>query len=690
MKLIGVDVGGTFTDVVLTDTDTQQTHIHKVPTTPHDPSEGVLQGIVDICTAHGIDRRHIDHVLHGTTIATNAVLEQNGAVAGMVTSAGYRDIVHIGRHQRPQHYSIQQEVPWQDRILVKRRYRKTVSERRIPPSGAVLTPLDENEVRQAARELQAAGVDAVAVCFLFSYIDPSHEVRAAEIIREEFPQAFVTTSASVSPQFREFERFTTATMNAYIGPKVATYVNTLESELKQQGVGGDLHIMGSNGGVATANMVLEKPILTVLSGPAAGVLGGLWTGALSERNNLITFDVGGTSADIGIVRDGTYAEATARDTWIAGYPLMVTMMDIHTIGAGGGSIAYVDHGGAFKVGPRSAGAVPGPAAYRRGGTEPTVTDANVVLGRLDPDNFLGGAMQLDMASAHQVIRELAGQLGLGVDETAEGVLTILNANMANAIRSRTVQKGIDPRDFSLVAFGGAGPLHGAEVAAQLGIPEIIVPPYPGITSAVGLLTTDLKYDLIKTEFQVQGHLDFDKLNADLAGMESELHAQLAAAGIEAPQMQFVRAGDLRYVGQGYELRVNLPAGEIDANTIEQVWRAFDAVHEKEYGHVFPDNPIEIVNVRLTGIGVMPKIGPPTVAGGLHLNDAVVRTGRCLFRVGGALESFETPFYAREKLPLEQPINGPAIILQTDTTTVVPPACRCTAHADGNLIITLES
>ena len=690
MKLIGVDVGGTFTDVVLTDTSRQQTHIHKVPTTPHDPSEGVLQGIVEICTAQGIEQSQIDHVLHGTTIATNAVLEQNGAVAGMITSAGYRDIVHIGRHQRPQHYSIRQEVPWQDRVLVKRRYRKTVRERRIPPSGAVLTPLDEDEVRQVARELKAAGVEAVAVCFLFSYIDPSHEVRAAEIIREEFPQAFVTTSASVSPQFREFERFTTATMNAYIGPKVASYVNKLESELKHQGVGGDLHIMGSNGGVATASMVLEKPILTVLSGPAAGVLGGLWTGALSARHNLITFDVGGTSADIGIVRDGTYAEATARDTWIAGYPLMVTMMDIHTIGAGGGSIAYIDHGGAFKVGPRSAGAVPGPAAYRRGGTEPTVTDANVVLGRLDPDNFLGGAMRLDTASAHQVIGELAAQVGLGVDETAEGVLTILNANMANAIRSRTVQKGIDPRDFTLVAFGGAGPLHGAEVAAQLGIPEIIVPPYPGITSAVGLLTTDLKYDLIKTEFQVQGQIDFDKLNADLAGMEGELHVQLTAAGIEARHMKFVRGGDLRYVGQGYELRVNLPAGEIDANAIEQVWRAFDAVHEKEYGQVFPDNPIEIVNVRLTGIGVMPKIGPPTVTGGPRLDDAVVKTGRCLFRAGGALESFDTPFYAREKLPLEQPIDGPAIILQTDATTVVPPACRCIAHIDGNLIITLES
>ena len=690
MQLIGVDVGGTFTDVVLADTASQQTYIHKVPTTPHDPSEGVLTGIAEICETHGIDPGGLHHVLHGTTIATNAILEQNGAVAGMVTSAGYRDIVHIGRHQRPQHYSIQQEVPWQDRVLVKRRHRKTVSERRIPPLGAVLTPLDEGEVREAARELKAAGVDAVAVCFLFSYIDPSHEERAAEIIREEFPQAFVTTSASVSPQFREFERFTTATMNAYIGPKVASYVKTLEQELTQRGVGGDLHIMGSNGGVVTASMVLEKPILTVLSGPAAGVLGGLWSGALSDRRNLITFDVGGTSADIGLIREGIYAEATARDTWIAGYPLMVTMMDIHTIGAGGGSIAYVDHGGAFRVGPRSAGAIPGPAAYRRGGTEPTVTDANVVLGRLDPDNFLGGSMLLDTAAARQAISELAGQLTLEIDETAEGVLTILNSNMANAIRSRTVQKGIDPRDFSLVAFGGAGPLHGAEVAAQLGIPEIIVPPHPGITSAVGLLTTDLKYDLIKTEFQVQGQIDFDKLNTDLAGMEATLQAQLAAAGLSPDEMQFVRSGDLRYVGQGYELRVNLPPAELDASSIEQVWSAFDAVHQSEYGQLFPDNPIEIVNVRLTGIGVMPKIRQPSMQGSHRLDDALVKTGRGLFRLNGQLDSWETPFYARDKLPLEHPITGPAIILQTDTTTVVPPQCELVAHPDGNLIITLEN
>ncbi len=686
MKLIGVDVGGTFTDVVFTDTQAATTVIHKVPTTPRDPSEGVLSGIRELCELHGIHRAELDHVLHGTTIATNAVLEQDGARTGMITSDGYRDIVHIGRHQRPQHYSIQQEVPWQDRVLVKRRDRKTVAERRVPPTGDVVVPLDEAAVRVAARELKESGVEAVAVCFLFSYIDEQHEQRAAEIVCEEHPSAFVCTSARVSPQFREFERFTTATMNAFIGPKVADYIARLSANLKSAGIGGDLHVMGSNGGVATANMVTEKPILTVLSGPAAGVLGGAWSGALSTRSDLITFDVGGTSADIGIVRDGVSAEATARDTWIAGYPLMVTMMDIHTIGAGGGSIAYRDTGGAFKVGPRSAGAVPGPAAYGRGGREPTVTDANLVLGRLDEENFLGGSMGLDAQAAHGVIGGLAKQLGLNTQDTAEGILTILNANMANAIRSRTVQKGIDPREFSLVAFGGAGPLHGVEVAMQLGIPEVIIPPYPGITSAVGLLTTDLKYDAIKTEFQVQGSIDIAKLNHDLESMQAELMSQLADAGIASKGIRFVRAGDLRYIGQGYELRISLPDTVLTEPMIDQLWRDFETVHEKEYGHVFSDSAIEIVNLRMTAVGEMPKIASVrrTDTG----SAAPLRTGKCVFRASTGLQSFNTPFYLREKLPVGRTLDGPAIVLQTDTTTVIPPGCQFEELADGNLVITL--
>lgn len=687
MKLVGVDVGGTFTDIVYADTERDAAFVHKVPTTPADPALGVLDGIRELCARHGVDPASIDHVFHGTTIATNAVLEGKGARTGMITTRGYRDVIHVARHQRPQHYSIMQEMPWQNRPLVRRRHRKVVSERLTPPRGEVLVPLAEGEVRAAARELRAEGVEAIAVCFLFSYLDPRHEERARRIVLEEFPDAFVTTSASLSPQFREFERFTTASMNAFIGPRVRSYVIHLAEGLKGAGLGAELHIMASNGGVATAGMVSERPVLTLLSGPAAGVLGGAWAGALSERSRLITFDVGGTSADIGIVVDGRYSEATARDTWIAGYPVLVPMIDIHTIGAGGGSIAWIDQGGAFRVGPQSAGALPGPAAYGRGGTQPTVTDANLVLGRLDGESFLGGQMQLDVEAARRAIADLARRLGIDEFDAAEGVLTILNSNMANAIRSRTIQKGIDPRQFSLVAFGGAGPLHGAEVAALLSIPEVIVPPHPGITSAVGLLTTDLKYDSIRTEFQVQGELDVPRLDRDFRELEDGLARRFGEDGLAADQVAYARSADLRYVGQGYELRVAVPAGPLDEARIATAFEAFHRQHEAEYGHSFRQSPIEIVNIRVGGIGRMPKIGRPAVTRGHSVEEARTRRGRCVFRVAGKLEAFDTAFYQRRLLPFDTPIHGPAVILQTDSTTVVPPGWQARAESSGNLILT---
>ncbi|MEQ9811994.1 MAG: hydantoinase/oxoprolinase family protein [Azospirillaceae bacterium] len=687
MKLIGVDVGGTFTDLVYTDTDEHRTQIHKVATTPEDPSIGVITGIEELCRAHAIEPGEIDHVYHSTTIATNAVLEYRGARTGVITSQGYRDILHIGRHQRPQHYSIMQEIPWQDRPLARRRFRRTVPERLIPPLGEVLVPLDEDAVRHVARQFRDEGVESIAICFLFSYLNPAHENRARDIVQEEYPEAFVTTSATVSPQFREFERFTTAAMNAFIGPKVRYYVDQLDHRLREGGLKADLHIMRSNGGIATPEQVVDTPVLTLLSGPAAGVLGGAWAGALSDRHRLITFDVGGTSADIGVVVDGRLGEASARDTWIAGYPVMVPMIDIHTIGAGGGSIAHIDPGGAFRVGPQSAGSRPGPAAYGRGGTEPTVTDANVVLGRLDAGNFLGGAMSLDADASHAVIGELAGRLGLAKLEAAEGVITILNANMANAIRSRTVQKGIDPREFALVAFGGAGPLHGAEVAAMLAIPEVIVPPHPGITSAVGMLTTELKYDTIKTAFQVSSELDLDRMNADFAGMEAEILRQFETDGVAEGEVDFARFLDLRYVGQGYELRIPVSVGAIARATIEETLAAFHRQHEAEYGHAFPDTPIEIVNLRTIGTSPTPQIEKPVVNQGGSLEAALVKVDRTVFRGDDGLVDHETRFYRRDRLPLDQPVAGPAIILQTDSTTVVPPGWTFVADRHGNLILT---
>ena len=690
MKLIGVDIGGTFTDVVFVDTETNDIRIHKVPTTPDDPSLGMQAAVRELCEREELSPAEFGHLFHGTTIATNAVLTHSGARTGMITSEGYRDIVHIGRHQRPQHYSIRQEIPWQDRPFVRRRHRMTVPERITAPAGAVLVPLDEEAVRRAARRLRDEGVEAIAVCFLFSWIDPAHEERAAAIVREEHPECFVTTSASVSPQFREFERFTTTAMNAFIGPRVRAYMNRIGARMKEAGVSAELHVMSSNGGVATVRTVSERPVVTLLSGPAAGVLGGRWSGELSGRNRLITFDMGGTSADIGIVDKGRFAEATARDTWVAGYPVLVSMIDIHTIGAGGGSIARVDRGGGFRVGPESAGAVPGPAAYGHGGVEPTVTDANVVLGRLDRDYFLGGAMALDADAAGAAIGRLAKGLGLDEREAAAGVLAIVNANMANAISSRTVQKGVDPRDFSLVAFGGAGPLHAVEVAALIGITEVIVPAYPGITSAVGLLTTELRYDAVRTQFQVSGELDLDRLNGDLAAVEAGIASQFQADGVDRTEVDFERSGDLRYVGQGYELRVPFPPGAIGPAQADALFRRFHEQHLAEYGHVFEDSPIEIVNVRVVGVGRTPTIGAPAATGGDSLDAARVRTGRGTFRTaGGGLADTDTAFYLRDRLPIGASFPGPAVVLQRDSTTVIPPGSVALADDAGNLIITIE-
>jgi N-methylhydantoinase A len=688
MKTIGVDVGGTFTDLVYCDMDTGELAIHKVSTTPQDPSLGVLTGIRELCQSSGVSPADIDYIFHGTTTATNAVLENKGARAGMITNEGFRDILHIGRHQRVENYSIQQDLPWQSRPLVQRRYRKTVGGRLTPPTGAELVPLDEAAVIRAAQELRDEGVESVAICFLFSYLNPTHELRAQALVRQVMPEAFVTTSAYISPQFREFERFTTAALAAFIGPKVDRYIAHLESGLRAAGMTGELRIMASNGGVATAKMVTEKPTLTLLSGLAAGVLGGAWVGALIKRQRLITFDIGGTSADIGIVVDGQHAQTDARSTEIAGFPLQMPMIDVHTIGAGGGSIAYVDRGGAFRVGPQSAGAVPGPAAYGRGGLQPTVTDANLVLGRLDANDFLGGGMTLDAPAAHRVIGQLAEQLGLTLHEAAEGVLTIINANMANAIRSRTVQKGIDPRTFALVAFGGAGPLHGADVAAMLSIPEVIVPPYPGITSAMGLLTTDLQYDATRTLFQVSDQIDLPRINHYFHEMQAELSQQFDADRIAPENVSFERFGDLRYVGQGYELKVNLPSGDITAWALAAVWEDFHAAHAREYGHAFRESAIEVVNVRVTGVGAMPKITRLQAPGGGTLAQAQLRRSTCVFRADGHLQEFDTPFYQRSLLPVGEDFTGPAVILQKDSTTVVPPGSSARVDTSGSILITL--
>ena len=683
MKLAGVDVGGTFTDVIMVDTESRDVRIHKVPSTPDDLSEGLIEGLRSMDSGAA----DADFLVHGTTIATNSLLQHDGATAGMITTRGFRDVLHIARHQRPLHYSIQMEVPWQDRALIRRRHRKVVTER-LGARGEVITPLAEDEVANAARELREAGVESIVIGFLNSYRNPEHEERARSIVEEVCPDAFVTTSSSLFPQFREYERFTTAAINGYVGLKVRRYIDHLVERMGEAGMKAELRLMRSNGGAATSEFAVQYPATLLLSGPAAGVLAGAHVAGASGRTRLITFDMGGTSADIGIVTPHGVTEATARDTFVAGYPVLIPMIDVHTVGAGGGSVAYVDPGGAFRVGPRSAGARPGPACYGQGGTEPTVTDANLVLGRLRADHFLGGAMTVRAELAWQAIESLGTSLGLTALDAAAGVLTVVNHNMANAIRSRTIQKGHDPREFALVAFGGAGPLHAADVARSLGVPEVIVPMYPGITSAMGLLTTDLKYDLIQNEFMLDADADLARLNADVSRLDAEALAQLGRDRVPPDSVSLEHAADCRYVGQGYELRVPLPAGALTKESLRRFWSDFHRRHEEEYGHAFPSNPIELVNVRVVATGRLPKIPDvPPPAGG-SLAEAAAGTARVHFDVGG-LRSFETPFYERPRLPVGARVEGPAILLQTDSTAVVPPGASAEVLSTGDLLIRVE-
>jgi len=689
MKILTIDIGGTFTDVHLLDTERGESRIHKVSSTPDNPARGAIHGIQELLDRCDIAAAEVDYVLHGTTVATNAVLKQEGSRTGMVTSENYRDIIHIGRHQRPQNYSIQQDIPWQARPLVKRRFRKTVPERLSPPEGAVDVALDEEAVRRAALELGEAGVEAVAVCFLFSYLNDEHERRAKEILSECLPDIFVTTSSEVYPQFREFERFTTAAMNAFIGPEVARYVERFSEDLKELGFETDLHIMKSNGGMGTERMVKDRAVTLLFSGPAAGVLGGQWRSALYRNGNpvnAITLDMGGTSADIGIISRGELVEANVRETEIGGYPVMIPMIDIETIGAGGGSIAYLDAGGAFRVGPKSAGADPGPACYDQGGDRPTVTDAHVALGRIRPEFFLGGEMEIVPERSRDVVDEyLARPLGMDTMEASLGVLRIVNSNMANAIRSKTVQKGRDPTKFTLVAFGGAGPMHAASLARELNVERVLIPVSPGVLSSIGLSTTDIQYDFISTEFSVIEQADADAVAGRYDRLLEAARDQLRSDGFSEEEMRFELTADCRYMGQGYE--INIPVGKVRAaNALEELRRRFDGAHHLEFGHNFPGNPVEIVNERVTAYGLMPPAQAlPIPKAEVPVKDLVLRVEEVCFASGaGSPELRETRFFERGQLRTGHELEGPAIVVEKDSTIIIPPDFRAQVLEFGDI------
>jgi N-methylhydantoinase A len=696
MIRIGVDVGGTFTDIVLERGTPngalpggQQVVVHKVPSTPADQSEAVVRGVVEACAMAGVSPGEVDFVFHGTTVATNMVIERKGAEVGMITTRGFRDILHMARHKRPHNFSLQFDVPWQSKPLVKRRNRIAVSERIMPPDGRIDTKLAVDEVEAAAELFAKRKLDAVIVAFLFAFLNDEHEQRAKEIVRRVMPDAFVCASSDVVNVMREYERFSTCAMNAYIGPKVSLYLRNLEQRLRGAGVRAEVRIMQSNGGISTIENSSVRPVGLLLSGPAGGVIGGRWTGEACDTGNVITIDIGGTSADISVIEDGQLRIKNPRDTEVAGLPVLVPMIDIDAIGAGGGSIAYIDAGGAFRVGPRSAGAVPGPACYGNGGTEPTVTDAQVVLGRLDQEQFLGGDLKIDPELAYKAVEtHIAGKLGLSVVDAALGVLKIVNNNMALAINANSVAKGVDPRNFTLMGFGGAGPLHAVALAEMIHAKDVISPLHPGITAAMGLLVTELRYEFTRSVLTVLTAAtadDYVTLNAALESLQSEAAARLTADGIAPDRQRFTRIAECRYVGQGFELRAEMPGETLSAANVGLTIRNFYAAHRQVYGHAFEDQAVEVVTLRAIGTAEVDSLRLPDLAQGGRTDpaEAKVYVRDTIFDDG---KSAPTPRYLRSRLLNGDIVNGPALIVQHNSTTLLPPGYMAHVLSHGDMRI----
>lgn len=673
MARIGVDVGGTNTDLVLE--CTKGVFYHKVPTTLKNQSIGVVEGVRGICTRAGISPGEVEMIVHGTTTATNITIEHNGAECGMITTHGFRDILHIGRHKRPYNFSLHFDVPWQSQPLVKRRNRIAVRERILPPTGEIAEPLDEHAVRDACALFRRRGISAVVVGFMFSFLNDAHEARAKAIVLEEMPDAYVTMSSELARVMREYERFSTAAMNCYVGPKTAYYLRDLDARLREAGVASKLRIMQSNGGVSTVDSCARRPIRILMSGPAGGVIGGASEAEMAGTSNIITVDIGGTSADISTIPGGQLKIMNPRDTYVSGHPVLTPMIDLVTIGAGGGSVAFIDEAGAFNVGPRSAGSEPGPACYGRGGEEPTVTDAQIVLGRLDPDMALGGDLQLDAGLARRAVEEkIARPLGLSVTDAALGIIRIINNNMALAIRSNSVARGLDPREFSIMPFGGAGPLHGVALAEAVSARDVVVPVAPGITAAVGLLKTDLQYEHTEAGILILDtatDADLARINGHVEKLCGQVHEELDADGIPRDAQDLKIIAECRYQGQGFELRADVPPEPLTQHNKRIIIDSFHDAHERDYGYAYRNAEVEMITLRVIGSASVRRIEIPNVqpTDGSSIDRALVFVRPTTFDCGRTLD---TPRYDRTRLYAGDRVPGPAILVQHNATTLVPP------------------
>ena len=675
MTRAAVDIGGTFTDVVTVDDRSGKLIQAKSLTTYPDPTPGFLAAL-----AKATDRDALETVGYGTTLATNAVLTKSGARTALLTTRGFRDVLEIRRTHRSTLFDIYEKIP---EPIVPRPLRFEIPER-TAADGSEVTPLDEQAVRAAARSIHRAGVESVAVCYLFSFMNPEHELRTRAILREELPGLSddITISSEALPLHREYERTSTTVMNAYLTPLVRRYFRRLRSELQESKLYAWLQMMQSNGGLVRPERAASFPILTLLSGPAGGVMASAYLGELLGETHLLTLDMGGTSCDVAGVTNGE--PDTRLDFEIGGYAVSYPTLDIHTVGAGGGSIARVDSFGRISVGPESAGSDPGPACYGRGGEMPTVTDANLVLGVYDPGFRLGGEIYPDIDLAARAIERHVGRpLGLSVTEAAVGIVRLVNANMMHALRTVSIERGRDPRDFALVPFGGAGPTHGVHIAEELALRRVVIPPMPGCNSALGILASDVRHDLLATLRARMVRLRPFDLGKAIAVLAREAHQELEEDGIP-PDRRTVRASlDLRYAGQAYELNIPLSALQPDSSTIRRAIADFHHLHQTRYGHSLGDDLVDLVNVRLTGLGATPK---PLLGGeGSATGEAEPRSHRQVVSVRG--KAGKVPIYHRSDLLPGQTLRTPSVIQQLDSTTYLPFG-EARVHSTGSIVVDL--
>jgi N-methylhydantoinase A len=685
---VATDTGGTFTDFVVFDESAGTYRIMKVPSSPRNPEQALLDGLTTLA-AQGVPPERISVFTHGTTVGTNALLEERGARVGLAVTRGFRGVYEAMEQSRPFGPSVFDLGYTKPALLAAESDTVEVAER-VSASGAVVEPLDEASVAEAVRRFRDGGVESVAVCLLFSFMNDEHERRVANALREADPTLWVTTSSELLPQMREYVRLSTTVINAYVSPVVGRYVGRLSSELERLGVAPRRRFtMQSNGGSVPFDRTPDRGVATILSGPAGGVTASVAIGRAVGIENLITFDMGGTSCDVSLVQGGE--PAVSDQNTVEGRHVAVPMLDINTVSAGGGTVATVDRHGSLHVGPRSAGAVPGPAAYGKGGQVATVTDANVVLGYLNPVSLLDGGLAVDSAAAERVVAEVAAPLGVDTVRAADGIVRIVNVKMGQAIRSISTERGFDLRDFTLIAFGGAGPLHASQIALDLGIPRVLVPPAPGATSALGLLMSDVKHDLVRSRLTDVAELDVQDANALFEQMVAAAAKQLSQEGFEEDSTAYRHFLDMRYSGQGYENPVPVHSLPLTPEDLARYRRDFDAIHEQCHGHAAPDQSVEVVNYRVQAVGLVPPVSLPTAAAADGpVSAAVVGSRDAYFpgTAGGEAGAYvPTPVYARAKLGAGHRVAGPAIVEQYDSTVVVFPGQQAETDGYGNLLIT---